>query len=245
MTEQDLSQFDLSQLEGMHNAGKQVLNCYRVLLKSKANVVGELISGAGEFYERDHYPKGDVYDNDTHSQYYYHAHPSENRINQVGAEHGHFHTFVRPRGMPKGVKPLALPDYKKPAARNDDICHLVGISMDRRGQPIRLFTVNRWVTGDTWYAGEDVIKTLDYFNIDQSWPSWPVNIWLTSMLQLFKSDVEALIIERDKALKEHQITHPDINAYEDRSLEVTSFMDINVNDKIKLIAQEIKQRNID
>ena len=86
-----LSQQDL---EEMWSAGQQVLNCYRVLAKSNDNIVGELLKGQGTFYEMDHYPPGDVFDSETNSQYYYHAHR--------GGEHGHFHTFLRSDGMPAG-----------------------------------------------------------------------------------------------------------------------------------------------
>ena len=94
--------FSEDQLIAMHQAGAEVLECYRVLAKAKANTVGELLRGQGEFLEWDHYPKGDVVDWETHSQYYYHAHPKKNRP----GEHGHFHTFLRYKGMPGGAKPL-------------------------------------------------------------------------------------------------------------------------------------------
>jgi len=65
------------------------------------------LRGGGVFYEWNHYPEGDVYDPDSHAQYYYHAHPPQLR---GGDEHGHFHTFLRPRGMPSGTMPLMLPE---------------------------------------------------------------------------------------------------------------------------------------
>ena len=141
----DLTAHPRDRLEQMAEAGLQVLECYRVLAKSDANVVGEVLHGQDTFYEWDHYPKGDVYDWETHAQYYYHAHPAEER----SGEHGHFHCFLRPKGMPPGVKPAALPDTVAPGDPNDALCHLVAISMDRAGFPIRLFTTNRWVTGET------------------------------------------------------------------------------------------------
>ena len=67
------------QLEAMAEAGAQVLECYRVLMKTDANIVGEVLREPDEFFEWDHYPEGDVYDFETHSQYYYHAHPPEGR----------------------------------------------------------------------------------------------------------------------------------------------------------------------
>src|SRR5262245_54576306 len=91
-----------ARLEAMLDAGREVKNCMRVLAKEGGNVVAELLRDAPSFYEWDHYPKGDVYDRVTHAQYYYHAHPEHERP----GEHGHFHTFLRPAGMPRGIKPL-------------------------------------------------------------------------------------------------------------------------------------------
>ena len=222
-------------LRDMAAGGEQVLECYRVLRKGDSNVVGELLRGAGTFYEWDHYPKGDVYDHETHAQYYYHAHPAETRADIYGPEHGHFHTFLRPRGMPAGVRPLDLPDYVPPEGDNDALSHLVAISMDRAGYPIRLFTTNRWVTGESWYGARDVIRLLDQFHMDLAYPSRPVNIWISAMLRLFRPQVEELLCRRDAAVADWQARHPDRNAYEDRELEITSCRAIAVEEQVRAV----------
>ena len=66
----DVGKLPRKRLQEMAAAGERILECYRVLRKSEANVVGEVLRGQGEFYEWDHYPEGDVYDFETHSQYY-------------------------------------------------------------------------------------------------------------------------------------------------------------------------------
>ena len=81
-------------LERMRAAGEEIRKCYRVLDKAGLNIVGEILRGQGTFYENEHYPADDVFDGETHSQYYYHAHRGPM------AEHGHFHTFLRAAGMP-------------------------------------------------------------------------------------------------------------------------------------------------
>lgn len=63
--------------------------------------------------------------------------------------------------------------------------------------PIGLFTTNRWVTGEAWYRASDIIAMLDIFCIDHAYPSWPVNIWLTNLLLLFRPQVEWLLMRRD------------------------------------------------
>lgn len=229
-----------ARLEAMAEAGTRILESYRVLKKSDANVVGEVLRGGGEFYEWDHYPAGDVYDWESHSQYYYHAHPPENRANKWGTEHGHFHTFLRPKGMPKHIKPAPLADYEPPEGDNDALTHFVGISMNRAGFPVRLFTTNRWVTGEVWYAADDVIAMVDRFEIDQALPSWPVNVWISGMLTLFQPQIAALLARRDEIVAKWQAEHPGLNAYEDRNLEITSIIDISVEDQIKAVMKAQK-----
>jgi len=219
-------------LAAMAEAGRQIQDCYRVLRKSDANVVAEVLKDQGEFFEWDHYPKGDVYDWDSHSQYYYHAHPPENRAHRYGEEHGHFHTFLRPRGMPAEIRPAPLDDYQPPEEANDALTHFIGISMDAAGYPIRLFTTNRWVTGETWYVAEDVIAMLEKFEVDQARPSWPTNVWITNLLRLFRPDIERLLGKRDRTVAAWQAAHPGTNAYEDRNLELTSIAAISVEDRI-------------
>ena len=77
----------------LFEAGVEVLECRRVLVRGGLNVVGEVLRGQGDFVEMEHYPRDDVFDADSHAQYYYHAHRGT-------AEHGHFHTFLRAAGMP-------------------------------------------------------------------------------------------------------------------------------------------------
>ena len=232
----DFSNLTRQRLETMAAAGERVRECVRVLAKTQDNVVGEVLRGQGTFYEWDHYPEGDVYDHETHAQYYYHAHPAELR----GGEHGHFHCFLRPRGMPNGVRPAPLPDYETPADENDALSHLVAISMDRAGFPIRMFTTNRWVTGEAWYRAEDVIRMLDRFVIDLAWPSWPTNIWITEMLRLFRPQVEQLLHLRDRTVAAWQESHPAENVFEDRGLEITSVMEISVDDQIAAVKRALR-----
>lgn len=240
--EPDLSTLPADRLQAMADAGARVHECHRVLTKSKSNIVGEVIRGQGEFFEWDHYPKGDVYDHETHSQYYYHAHPPETRLDAYGQEHGHFHTFLRPKGMTKSMKPAKVADYVKPKGDNDALSHLIAISMDRRGLPTRLFTTNRWVTGETWYTAQDVSRMIERFDMDLSFPSWPVNVWISSMVELFRPTIEALLVQRDATVTAWSVEHPDHNVYEDRDLEVTSLAEISIDDQIAAVNTALEQR---
>ncbi len=225
----DFSQLPRKRLERMAAAGREVREAVRVLDNTSDTVVGELLRHQDPFAVWDHYPKGDVYDWRTHSQYYFHAHPpAENRFE----EHGHVHTFMRPKGMPVGVRPAPVNGFTMPEDPNDALSHLVAISMDEEGRPLRLFTTNRWVTGEVWYRARDVVRMLDLFNIDHAQPSWPANRWVTAMVALFRPQIETLLNERDTRVALQARFRPDADVYDDRELEVTSVIDISVDDQI-------------
>lgn len=217
-------------LEAMRAAGEEILECRRVLLKCGLNVVGEMLRGQGEFVEYDHYPADDVFDADSHAQYYYHAHRGSE------GEHGHFHTFLRAPGMPAGVSPVQYGGDEPWPSGDEALSHLIAVSMDAYGEPIGLFTVNRWVTGDAWYAAADVIRMLERFDIDHANPSWPANRWLGAMLRLFRPQIEALVLARDAAVADWARAHPAVDVFEDRELEITSRTAISVEEQIAAVA---------
>ncbi len=223
------------QLAPMADAGARILECYRVLGKGGLNIVGEVLRGQDTFYEFEHYPKDDVFDEETHCQYYYHAHRAE------AGEHGHFHLFIRQPGMPEDILPLAHSGEEKWPAGSEALTHLIAISMDAYGFPIGLFSTNRWVTDEAWYNAEDVISLLDRFKIDHAYPSWPVNIWLSNFLVLFRPQVEWLLRERDRVVAQWRQNHPGIDVYEDRKLDITGFLAIDVETQIRQVMESLAE----
>ncbi len=219
------------QLEEMASAGAEIEECYRLLGKTNANVVGQCLANQGTFYEFDHYPSGDIYDDQYGSQYYYHAHRED--------EHGHFHTFLRAKAMPQRIKPAPYKgDGERPLGK-DALCHFVAISMNAPGKPIGLFTTNRWVTDESYYTAEDTIELLDRFKMDHTYPCLATNRWVTSIMVLFRPQIEELIRERDRTLTAWQDAHPDEDVYEARDLEVTSETDIDVSKQLSAVRQAI------
>ena len=222
------------QLEKMQQAGKVITDSMRFMKKANANVVGQCLANQGTFYEFDHYPSGDVFDSEFNAQYYYHSHRPE------AGEHGHFHTFLRAKGMPEGVNPI---DYKGEAKRpegDEALSHLIAIAMDQPGQPIALFTTNRWVSDETWYPAEDVIKMLDRFRIEHTFPCLAVNQWLSAMLILFRPQIDALLLSRDETMKDWAASHEGVDIYEDRDLDVTSFLPINTQKQIDAVNKALE-----
>ena len=215
-------------LTSMLAGGEEIEECYRVMAKTGDNVVGELLRNQGTFYQWNHYPKGDIYDHATHSQYFYHAHVKGQRR----GEHGHFHTFLRAKGMPAGIAPIAYSGDAEWPVDDKALSHLIGISMNPKGFPIGLFSVNRWVTGEAWYTADDVVAMFGRFNIDHASPSWPANRWITAMLRLFHPQIIELVYKRDVVIADWQRKYPDRDVYEDRDLEITSTMAISVDKQI-------------
>ncbi len=227
----DLATLPREDLLAMQTAGREAAECLRVLRKVNLNVVGEVLKGQGQFVRLSHYPQGDVYDRETHAQYYYHAHRD--------GEHGHFHLFLRAKGMPVGCAPVPEAAGRDWPSGDQALSHLVAISMDRFGMPTGLFTTNRWVTAETWYPAPDVIRMLPHFVVDHAWPSWPTNRWLTAMVRLFRPQIKGLVLARDAALAARRQTHPDRDVFEDREFEVLSESAINVEAQMTAIEQAL------
>ncbi len=236
----DLATLPRDELETLAEAGRELVEIHRVLTKTGDNVVGELLRGHDTFYEWDHYPPGDVYDRETHGQFYYHAHPADQRFD---LEHGHFHTFIRPKGMPPGIKPAPVPNFKPPKDPNDALSHLIAIAMTSAGLPFRLFTVNRWVTGECWYRAADVATLLDYFKVDIARPSWPANRWVSAMVRLFKPQILELLEVRDRTVEDWQRAHGDRDVFEDRELEITSYMEIDIEAQVRAVGAALLAKN--
>ncbi|NVJ92191.1 MAG: hypothetical protein HWE34_11070 [Methylocystaceae bacterium] len=228
------AQISTERLKKMLKAGQEVDECHRVLAKGGENIVSDLLKGSGTFFQMNHYPEGDVYDHETYAQYYYHAHRD--------GEHGHFHLFLRPKGMPMGVRPARVEDFVAPTASNDALSHLIAISMDAYGQAQGLFTTNRWVTAEYWYKYEDVITMLDRFEIDHAVPSWPVNRWVGAMVQLFYPQICELLKLRDSVIADWKSEYPERNVFEDRDLEITSELACNYENQLVAIETELQKR---
>ncbi len=209
----------------MADAAVKIVDCMHALHASGSNLVMEVIRGSGDFTEWEHYPPDDAHDPKSHAQYFFHAHPPDDRD---APDYGHFHTFMGPRGIPDGIRPADVQGSVSPAAENNALSHLIAISMTPAGTPERLFTTNRWVTGETWYQATDVIAMLDRYAIDLDHPSRLLNQWLSAMFVLFRPQIEDLLIERDYAIQQWRLLHPDDDVFEDRRLEITSSIEISL-----------------
>ena len=233
-----------AEIERMASAAAVIADCRRDLAARKRNILSEVMAAETTVREWRHFPDGEVYDPKSHAQFFYHTHSASGR---PAPEHGHFHTFLRAEGMPVGAAPLILPEIavaevaasppQAPPLKHgtrEEVSHLVAIAVDHRGEPIRMFTTNRWVTGETWYHADDVIRMLDRFAISEVAPSQTLNRWIGAMLRLFRPQIAGLLRVRDETVMEWRRRRR-TNVFEDPALEVTSSLDIRLDAQLAFL----------
>ena len=207
-----------AELDDLYAAAVEAVTSARVLADQGTNPVTAILQGASRVEEWAHFPAGDVVDPRTHSRFYYHAHAADER---TAGEHGHFHTFVQA---------AAADDDKAP-----QITHLVGISTDASGRVIRLFTTNRWVTGETWHDADTVIGMLAKFDMTCAAPSPTLNRWVSAVIRMFRPQIADLLRARDERIAAFRVAHPDNDVLEDRALQVTSELPVDFLAQIRAI----------
>lgn len=199
---------------------------------SGENILHYTLRGQEQHLRIDHYPKGDRIDHATGAQYFYHCH----RENYESTEHGHFHCFLRYPHIPKHIKPTPLNDWDK--FIDNPMTHLVAISMNQLGVPIRLFTVNRWVSSEIWYDGKHANSILNRFKMSlKNDPYWQIlDQWVEAILHLFSPQIQWLHHARDGAILDHQSKK--INSvYDDHAIEELSEIPIDLKSQIEWLLE--------
>jgi hypothetical protein len=149
--------------------------------------------------QNQHYPAGDLVAPGSGTQCYYHCHRGD-------GEHGHLHLFRRSRPQ----RPLT---------------HLIAISLDGRGLPLGLFSVNRWVSQDRWLPAADTLRLLEGMSLSGSACDPHLGGWLLHFLRFYRPTLEAVLRERDRCLR--QISPSRTLALEARDLEIPSHRPID------------------
>jgi hypothetical protein len=234
------------------SAASVIRECRRSLAAQDSNIARAAAAGAGATEEWRHYPADDAYDPRSHGQYFYHRHPPA--LAEEAVEHGHFHLFLRAEGMPAGMTPLLLPEAAianlptppqaaplKRGAR-DEVSHLVAIALDRRGEPTRLFTTNRWVTGETWYRAEDVIRMVDRFSLDAAEPASVVDRWIGSVVRLYQPEIAMLLRRRDEIVMDPRRRRRRVDVFEDPKLEIISSLAIDLDARLAAVDRLASER---
>jgi hypothetical protein len=231
------SVFHLPTLSRWHKAkmlqhAETVLTTQQQMISNTGkNILHYSLEKHDHYLSMDHYPKGDRIDHTSGAQYFYHCH----RENLDHHEHGHFHCFMRYHQIPKRIKPKALPDWTDNL--DNPMTHLVAIAMDCFGQPIRLFTVNRWVTSEIVYDAQHIPLFIKRFKMTTNKdPYWQIlDQWVQSLLHLFLPQITWLNHQRDRAMEKHRIRQPEKNLYADRAIEELSEISIDLKNQIQWI----------
>ncbi len=176
-----------------------------------------------------HYPKGDRIDYESGGQYFYHCH----RENFETEEHGHFHVFIRASGWPKSYRLPAIPERDKYS--DNPMTHVISIGLNRHGQPIRLFTVNRWVSQECWFEAERLRRMSQKFSLNvQKNEQWKLlDDWIENLVHLFMPQTLWLQQQRDEMVKDIVSADP----YHDTDFEELSSLSINLEQQIQWLMQ--------
>lgn len=211
---------------------EQVLSAqHQMLTEEGNNILHYTLKENKRHQSMIHYPKGDRIDHSTGSQYFYHCH----RENFDSTEHGHFHCFLRYKHIPKSIKPAPLPDWDK--YLSNPMTHLVAIAMNTLGQPIRLFTVNRWVTEEIWYEAQHLPKLIKRYKMTlNDDPHWQIlDKWIEGMLHLFAPQIAWIQQARDLKMQEYVGVHGHENPYIDEHIEDISDIPINLQQQVEWV----------
>lgn len=214
---------NVAQLERIRAGGDQMLDAVLALQKKQQTVLTALIPKSGAFTLWERYPAGEVSDAKTACQYYYHAHRTSAR------EHGHFHLFgllnadatPRQQGTPWG-------EHEAPS-------HLIAISMNPQGMPIKIFCPNQWVTQGYWLSASQIMAQLDLFSV-RAQPRWQlVGNWLAGFIQLFRPQIESALLARDAQLNELRRGRRWRTFWADETIEVINYMPIDLHKQIGIL----------
>ena len=180
--------------------------------------------------EFDHYPPDDVIDTRNGSQFYYHAHRDGD------LEHGHLHLFSH--ATASGRRRYLRPGRKRWSRTAPS--HLFAISLDSRGLPVGLFTVNQWVTDGHWFDAATTMACIERFAMGEIEGYEDSCRWLTGFIRMYQPLIEDLLMRRDQRLARRTDFG---QALQDRRLEVLSVIPINwAADLDALEAQAIRRR---
>lgn len=162
-----------------------------------------------EVLEFEHYPTDDLVDVRKGSQFYYHSHRDGDQ------EHGHLHLFwhATATGRRRYLKP------GKPRWNRTEPTHLFAISLDARGLPVGLFTVNQWVTDGHWFNAAATMACVDRFAMGEIKGYEHSCNWLTGFVRLYRPLINELLERRDRRMKRRSDLE---KALQDRNLEVLS-----------------------
>ena len=209
-----LEALSAAQLKRSHEAGIALRAGMEKLKAAGSSLVESVLNGR-ELEDWEMYPwDSGVHDKKTRSQYFYHHHPQT-------PDHGHFHAFFH---------------------HGKQLAHLLAVSMDNQGEPLDLFTVNRWVTGDINLPPDKLKAYLPRFRIESQGKFQDVHDFLRNLFALYQPEIGMLLEQREQVYKNYRLAHNGEQPHEDRALEVTSSFPIDLAAHMHRLEGELKRR---
>lgn len=184
------------------------VSAFSTVTAEHGSLIQNWIAGR-EVLEFEHYPPDDLVDVRRGSQFYYHSHRDGDQ------EHGHVHLFwhATATGHRRYLKP------GKPRWNRTEPSHLFAISLDARGLPVGLFTVNLWVTDGHWLDAATTMTCVDRFAMGEIEGYEHSCNWLTGFVRLYRPLISELLVRRDRRMARRSDL---AKALQDRNLEVLS-----------------------
>jgi len=181
---------------------KKIIDIINSLKNEGSNLVLKIMNGKKYVFDPYyHYPwDGGVVDEKTGCRIFFHAHRKN--------EYGHFHTFV--------------------TDEQGELVHLVLISMNKKGIPTGLSTVNTWVTGDKYVYASKLKKYFEEFKMDpNTYKDKRVIEFIENIFEAYHDVIFNLFDEREKWVKNYIYENTSL-PFENREYEVLSSKKIDV-----------------
>lgn len=198
-------------------ATDSLVACLYEMAEANTNPVLQVINPDIPLKENKKYPPGLLQFNDSGWRAYYHCHPASRAGNhRFKGEHGHFHLFVR-------LKKASGSDQAQWA-------HLAALAMDNMGQPLGCFTVNHWVTGESWASSKVLNKKLEnipILDIDKNKYTL-VERWLLSFMAACSDKIRTILHQRDELLQQKQSERTASDVKADKDIYLLSEIPVNI-----------------
>lgn len=206
----------------INTAAESLAGCLLEMAEAETNPILQIIDPYTRIEENKKYPPGLLQFNESGWRAYYHCHPSTRTGNhRFEGEHGHFHIFIRCEN------------------EIEVWSHLVALAMDNMGQPIGWFTVNQWVTGETWQDADILINQLKVIPYNKQ--TTLTERWLLSLLVLNQDKITTILYERDKLINELQDADANKKIKQDKSIYILSETNLNLKKLLNDIMQSESQ----
>lgn len=218
------------QVAGAVRAARDSVAAFSEATTASGSLIQSWVQGR-EVTEYEHYPPNDIVDRRRGSQFYYHAHRDGD------LEHGHLHLFwhATASGRRRRLR-HGQANWTRTAPS-----HLLSISLDARGLPVGLFTVNRWVTDGHWFDADTTLSFVDRFSLQLDGEHAISARWITAFVRFYRPRIAALLAQRDQRLARRRDRSL---ALDDHRLEVLSLLRLDWAADLDAIEAEAARRGL-